>query len=157
MQETLWVWIDMISTPLYLLTEASSNRNVCINEKLSETSWLVTWRLYLPKTIRNPLAACVCSVTLAEFPPGSSCLSWKHANKGVKCRIYLKQERGKIYGVKLETQEGVFPLGTPQTGCFHLTIKIPHGVLPMIVISSIFGVISFQTGFQSTSRKASAV
>lgn len=60
--------------------------------------------------------------------------------------------------MKLETREGVFPLGSsPQTEFFRLTIKILRGVLPMIVISSTFVVISFQTGFQSTSRKETAV
>ena len=79
----------------------------------------------------------------------------KHASQGVKCRSHLRGKRGQVNGLKSETQEGVlFPRGAPQTGCTHLRIKIPHGIVPIIVSRKSLGWFLFSLGFKAAPGSA---
>lgn len=104
--------IGMINKLLCILfRKVTSDKNFCINEKISMkcTGQSHGGRTCLNQSGKSPGVYTHTTTQLISLLRSLVCLG-KHANKGVKCKIHFKQERGKVNGLKLKIQEGVFPI-----------------------------------------------
>ena len=102
--------IGMINKLLCILfRKVTSDKNFCINEKISMkcTGQSPGGRTCLKQSGKSPGVCTHTTTQLILLLRSLVCLG-EHANKGVK--IHLKQETGKVNGLKLKIQEGVFPI-----------------------------------------------
>lgn len=104
--------IGMINKLLYtLFRKVTSDKNFCINEKISMkcTGQSHEGRTCLKQSEKSPGMCTYTTTQLISLLRSLVCLG-KHANKGVKCKIYLKWERGKVNGLNFKIQKGIFPI-----------------------------------------------